>query len=289
MSTKRILILGGNGMLGHALHYYLNQVSGFDVITTVRERKWLPLLQKFGVVKYNIDVTNLETIDQLVENNNFVINAIGIIKQKQDVKRNDFIEINGLLPHRLAAYCQARGARLIHISSDCVFTGDRGNYSEDDVPDASDDYGYSKAVGEVRYCNHLTLRTSIIGPELKTTFGLLEWFLKTDDSPVRGFSQAIWSGVTTSELSRVIIEIIQTHPQLKGLYNIGLKTPVNKFDLLKIINQEYKLGKEIVEYDAVRIDRSLDTSQFRNFSSISISPIKEQLQHCKELRNIMNQ
>lgn len=192
-----------------------------------------------------------------------VINCVGIIKQLPTA--NDPIPsltINALLPHRLAVLARVAGARLIHISTDCVFSGRKGNYTEADVSDAEDLYGRTKFLGEVSGEGVLTLRTSIIGRELGTASGLVEWFLSQAGRRVRGFRRAIYSGFTTLELARIMARLIDDWPELSGLWQVSAE-PINKFDLLCMLREAYGVAVEIEPDDGVDIDRSLDSRRFR--------------------------
>jgi dTDP-4-dehydrorhamnose reductase len=193
-----------------------------------------------------------------------VINAVGVVKQLQSASDPvTAITLNSLLPHRIAALCGPSGARLIHISTDCVFTGARGNYGESDVPDARDLYGRSKLLGEIVDCRRaLTLRTSIIGPELAALgHGLLAWFLAQGE-PVKGFRRAIFSGLPTVEVARFVQHFVLPRADLWGLYHLA-SAPINKFDLLGLIAQAYGHSISIAPDDALVIDRSLDGSRLQ--------------------------
>jgi dTDP-4-dehydrorhamnose reductase len=165
----------------------------------------------------------------------------------------------------LANMCQAVKARMIHISTDCVFAGTSGMYLESDVSDAIDLYGRTKYLGEVNYPPALTIRTSIIGRELQTTSGLIEWFLSNRDSTVKGFQKAIYTGFTTIALADVIANIIDNHPELAGLYQVSSE-PINKHDLLTLIKEKFGLSCVIEPETETCIDRSLDSSRFRQFT-----------------------
>jgi dTDP-4-dehydrorhamnose reductase len=191
-----------------------------------------------------------------------VINGVGIVKQLAEADDALLtLPINALLPHRLARLCDVAGARLVHISTDCVFSGTKGNYVESDPPDAQDLYGRSKLLGEVNYPNAVTLRTSIIGHELAVGHGLVGWFLAQQKS-VKGYRRAVFSGLPTCELARVIRDFVLPRPELRGVYHLSA-APINKFDLLTLVGRTYGKDIEIVADDAVRIDRSLDSSRFR--------------------------
>jgi dTDP-4-dehydrorhamnose reductase len=190
-----------------------------------------------------------------------VINCIGLVKQLADA--NDpliVVPINTLLPHRLAALCADAGARLVHISTDCVFSGSRGNYREEDFADAKDLYGRSKLLGEVDYPHAVTLRTSIIGHELSSQHGLIGWFL-AQEGTVKGFRKAVFSGLPTMELARVIRDFVIPQPELHGVYHVA-SAPIDKFSLLKLVAETYRKQIEIIPDDTLVIDRSLDSARF---------------------------
>ncbi len=261
----RILILGGDGMLGHRLMLHLS--ARHDVTCTLRQNMAAyaryPMFNRqnsvFGVSAESPD----RLLDVLGENRpDAVVNCIGIVKQRTAAKEViPSVEINTLLPQRLALMCGLLGARLIHLSTDCVFSGRKGNYSEGDVPDAYDVYGRSKALGEVAGAGCLTLRTSIIGRELGRSGSLLEWFL-AQDGVVRGFTKAIFTGFTTIELSDIIERLLVEHPQASGMYHVS-SDPISKYDLLMLIKAKLGLATQIVPDHSFECDRSLDSSIFR--------------------------
>ena len=253
-------------MLGHKLWQALR--DDLDTFVTVRG-------DFDGYRRYDLfdrartfpgtDATDLDAITRVIAiiAPDVVVNCIGIIKQvsaAQDPLTS--IAINSLFPHRLANVCRAARARLVHISTDCVFSGRKGNYQEGDVSDAEDLYGRSKFLGEISTPGCLTLRTSIIGRELRSTTGLVEWFLASRGGAVAGYTGAIFSGLTTLELSRLIREIITRHQQLSGLYHVSVD-PIRKLDLLRLLNDTYRTQTEIRPDENVQIDRSLDSSRFR--------------------------
>jgi dTDP-4-dehydrorhamnose reductase len=194
---------------------------------------------------------------------NVVINAVGIVKQRSTADEAiPSLEINALLPHRLAVLCKAVGARLVHMSTDCVFSGRKGRYRETDPSDAEDLYGRTKYLGEVQEPNCVTLRTSMIGPELSRKTGLLEWFL-AQRGTIRGYRNAIFSGFTTIELARIIEMLLARFPEASGLYHVST-APISKFDLLNLLKQRLDLAVEITPFDDFRCDRSLDSSRFQS-------------------------
>lgn len=194
-----------------------------------------------------------------------VVNAVGAIKQKDlAAAADETFYLNGVLPH--AAALGAGGARVVHVSTDCVYRGDRGGYREAEPPDAEDLYGRSKAVGELAYGPHLTLRTSIIGFETGGHLGLLSWFLSQPrGSTLRGFTHALYSGLPTVTLSRTIHALLRRDPPLAGLYHVA-SDPIDKYTLLSRVNEALGLGHTLVPDDTLRIDRTLDDGRFRRAS-----------------------
>lgn len=261
----RILILGGDGMLGHQLLAYLR--PRHDVKVTLRQD--IAAYRQYGLFDYGnsiagIDIRSLERLVEVIADfrPEAVINAVGIVKQRSDAKESiPSLEINALLPHRLAVLCKGIGARLIHLSTDCVFSGKKGNYLESDPSDAEDLYGKTKFLGEVHETNSLTLRTSIIGRELSRHTSLLDWFL-AQTGTVKGFTKAIYTGFTTLEMSRVIEKMLLEYPDASGVYQVS-SDPINKFELLLLIREKLGLNIEIIPDDVFCCDRSLDSSRFR--------------------------
>jgi dTDP-4-dehydrorhamnose reductase len=261
----KILILGGDGMLGHQLFKLLR--ARHDVKVTLRRE--LPAYGGCGLFSpqnalAGVDVRVSDRLLAVLSefHADAVVNAVGIVKQRPDgldVIPN--LEINALLPHRLALVCRAIGARLIHISTDCVFSGRRGQYREDDTPDPVDIYGHSKLLGEVSQPGVITLRTSIIGCSLYRNASLIDWFLR-QQGRISGYRQAIFSGFTTKEVSRVIAMLLEEHPAASGLYHLS-SSAISKHDLLVRLRDRLGRPIEIVPDDSVRIDRSLDSTRFR--------------------------
>lgn len=256
----RILILGGDGMLGHQLLVQLSKEH--DVKVTVR--KPLDEYAGFDLFDAHNTVDRLDLRDQSGLEKalsqfkpEWVINAAGVIKQRDaasDTLLN--LEINSVLPHRLSALCEAINARLLHFSTDCVFRGDRGQYSEGDIPDAVDVYGRTKYLGEVTAPHCVTLRTSIIGLELHRKTSLIEWFLR-QKGDVKGFTRAVFSGVTTMVLGRLIEHIIRTTPALSGLYHVA-SAPISKYELLSRLSERLARKEvNLVPDDSFHCDRSL--------------------------------
>ncbi len=261
-----VLVLGVSGMLGSAVFRCFLSSTGYTTFGSMRSPTTLPLLPKHlrSRVFTGLDVENSDSLLELFSKvrPNVVINCVGLVKQLAEI--NDpllTLPINAMLPHRLARLCDLVGARLVHVSTDCVFSGVKGHYAESDMPDAQDLYGRSKLLGEVDYANAVTLRTSIIGHELNGAQGLVEWFL-AQHNRVKGYRKAIFSGLPTVELARTIRDHVLTQPHLRGVYHVSA-APINKFDLLVLVAQVYGKKIEIVPDDQVSLDRSLDSSRFR--------------------------
>jgi len=265
---KRVLILGGTGMLGNLLLRYLSLSPEYDVYATARSltglEKHFPedLLGRFR--SDSVDANYFDSVIRALASvqPDIVINCIGIIKQ---LPGSDdpltAITVNAQLPHRISLVSHTAGARLIHISTDCVFDGKKGMYTENDPSNACDLYGRTKFLGEVSYPHCVTLRTSIIGHELKGGYGLLEWFL-AQNQKVRGFRKAIYTGFPTIELARIIRDYVLPNPDLSGMYHVSSE-PISKYDLLHLVAERYGKEIEIEPYDNFVQDRSMDSTIFR--------------------------
>ena len=272
-------------MLGHKLVQILN--GNFDVYATLRGR-YIDY-KKFGIFKpdktfENVSADALEKIKRIITKvkPDVIINAIGIIKQLPDSKNTiEVLLINSIFPHQLAELAGENGARLINISTDCVFDGKKGFYNETDVPNAADLYGKSKNLGEVTEGNCLTIRTSIIGRELETKHSLVEWFLQNEDKMVKGFVNAIYTGFPTIVLAEIIGDIIENHDDLSGLYHISSE-PINKFDLLNLIKDAFQIEKEIEPFQGFEIDRSLDSTKFKLETNFKPQSWKEMIRLMSE-------
>lgn len=274
MKTK-ILILGASGMLGNALLRYFSMNSKFQVFAAVRSDR--SAFNIDGKKKYrlfeNIDARNHRDLIRVFDEAqpHVVVNCAGIVKQLPEACDPLLsIELNSLLPHRLAQICASKSSRLVQISTDCVFSGAGGGYVEADVADASDFYGRSKLLGEVDYPHAITLRTSIIGHELIGARSLINWFL-AQEGRVRGFTKAIFSGLPTIELSRVIEAYVLPNSHLSGLYHLSVD-PISKYDLLTIVRDVYEKEIDIIADESLVIDRSLDSTRFRQATGFSPKP-----------------
>ncbi len=262
----RVLVLGVTGMLGNAVFRVFNADARFEVWGTLRSgaaRSHFPEASH-ARLRTGVDVLDQDSLVAALAaiKPDVVINCVGLIKQLADAKDPlTALPINAMLPHRLAKLCQLVGARLIHVSTDCVFSGSKGGYLESDVSDAEDLYGKSKYIGELTDMPHaVTLRTSIIGHELNSNYALIDWFLSQEGS-VKGFSRAIFSGLPTVELARVMKDFVIPHTQLSGLYHVAA-APIAKLDLLRLVASQYGKQIEIRADDSLVIDRSLNGSRF---------------------------
>ncbi|WP_031437171.1 dTDP-4-dehydrorhamnose reductase family protein [Methylobacter tundripaludum] len=261
----RVLVLGANGMIGSTTFRVLSERHDWDVYGSVRSetaKQFFPA-QLAERLLANVDVTNYDALVDVFARirPEVVINCVGATKHKTD--GNDplmAIPLNALLPHRLARLCEAVNARLVHVSTDCVFSGKQGHYTEEDLPDTDDVYGRSKALGEVDYPNAITLRTSTIGHELQSSYGLLDWFL-TQQGSCKGFKRAIFSGLSSMEFARVIRDIVIPQPSLHGLYHVA-GPAIAKYDLLKLVAKVYGKAIEIIPENEFVIDRSLNADRF---------------------------
>lgn len=273
LPAMRVLILGAGGMLGHKVWQIFR--DRFDCYAAVRTRLPLPLFDGDRVVE-GFEAADFDGVRRLIAEvrPEIVVNCVGVVKQL--AAAHDpiaSITLNSLFPHVAARACAESGARMIHISTDCVFAGLRGSYDEDDLPDATDLYGRSKLLGEVTEAQtgvsvpHLTIRTSIIGRELRTANGLVEWFLANRGGSVRGFTKAIFSGVTTATLAHTLAEVIEHHPGLRGLYHVAA-APISKYDLLVMLNEAISSGVTITPDHSLVIDRSLDAARFQSATGL---------------------
>jgi dTDP-4-dehydrorhamnose reductase len=262
----RILVLGASGMLGNALFRLFSTRTDIEVFGTLRNdssKLFFEESMRTNLIG-GIDVNNFSQLEKTIYEikPDIVINCIGVIKQHCDAQDPLIvIPINSLLPHTICRICSRVGARFIHLSTDCVFTGSKGDYIESDQPDARDLYGLTKFLGEVSAPHAITLRTSIIGHELQGHKSLIDWFL-SQDVAVKGYKRAIFSGLPTVEIGEVILDYVLPNPGISGLYHLS-SDPINKFDLLGLVASAYKKNIEIQEDNSLVIDRSLNSDRFR--------------------------
>ena len=257
-------------MLGHKV--FQAAVRKYPLVTgTLRKRVGdypaggIPEFQSGHLIE-GCDVMDLLSVDAILEQlrPEVVVNCVGVIKQRSASQQAvPSITINSLLPHRIATRLAELGGRLVHISTDCVFDGQRGNYTEEDIPNASDLYGRTKALGEVVSSNSVTLRTSIIGRELTSHQSLLDWFLSRNHSTVPGYVNGWWSGVTSNYLADLILSLVEKHPGLSGLYHVS-SGRISKFALLKLLRDAYGLDVNVEADESSVLDRSLLGAKLEN-------------------------
>ena len=277
----KVLILGATGMLGSSMFNVISEIRKWQVYGTVRSdsaKQYFPSSMQAnllsGIVAEDLDSITRAFIQVKPE---VVINCMGLVKQLKTA--NDPVQIlpiNSLLPHRLVKLCELTGARLVHISTDCVFSGRKGNYKETDVVDAVDLYGKSKYLGEVNCKNAITLRTSIIGHELNSSHGLVEWFLRQNTSCV-GYAKAVFSGIPTVVLAEIIRDVVIPRRSLHGVYHIS-STPITKLDLLRLISKVYGKTIEILVDNSVVVDRSLNSTRFQRKTGYKMPEWNELIQ-----------
>ncbi len=266
-SNYKVLVLGASGMLGNAVFRFFSDSTGFDTYGTIRSRKSLSFFAADlqNQLISDVDVENADNLIAIMHRvkPDLVINCVGLVKQL--AQANDVlssIPINAMLPHRLAGICALIGARLVHMSTDCVFSGAKGNYQESDFPDCYDLYGRSKLIGEVDYENAVTLRTSIIGHEIFGSRSLVDWFL-SQNGQVKGFTKTIFSGLPTVEVARIIRDFVVPNVELRGLYHLS-SNPISKYDLLSLIADCYGKNISILPDPSLVLDRSLNSERFRS-------------------------
>ena len=263
----KVLILGAGGMLGNAVIRVMCENQHLEVFGTIRSNN-VPKIFSTEIAKKIItgfDVTYRDSLVKLFADikPDVVINCVGLVKQLAEVDDPLIaLPINAILPHQLANLCRLTEARLVHISTDCVFSGTKGNYKETDTPDATDLYGKSKYIGELNDTHTITLRVSIIGHELQSAHGLIDWFLAQQGS-CKGFNQAVFSGLPTTVLAAIIRDIVLPKPELSGVYHVAAK-PISKYDLLSLVAKVYGKAINIIPDDQLVIDRSLNADRFKS-------------------------
>jgi dTDP-4-dehydrorhamnose reductase len=249
-TKMKVLILGAGGMAGHMLHTYFKQNTSFEIFTAARN--------KINADTIEFDAFDEASIKNAVEKckSDVVINAVGLLVKEANTNPKNAVYVNAYLPFLLSQITAANNAYTIHLSTDCVFSGKKGGYVKDDAKDAKDFYGQSKALGELINENDLTIRTSIIGPEIKRNgTGLMDWYLKTNGQ-ISGYSKVYWSGITTLELAKVIVKAINYKE--KGLVQISNNDKISKFDLLQLIGKSFNKNiADILQEDKIGQDKSL--------------------------------
>ena len=246
----KILILGSTGMLGNEVTKYFLRNNKYEVVTTYRDESL-----KFPGASIKFDVLN-DSLDKLSNDVDYVINCIGIIKPFMKESKLNAIKINSVFPNELARWCNKNNIKLIHITTDCVYSGSKGKYIESDLHDALDDYGKSKSLGE---CSNeaMVIRTSIIGEEIHKDASLVSWAKSQKGKEVEGYSTHFWNGITTKEFAKVCAKIIQNDWYEKGIFHIFAKDDVTKYDMLKYFDEKYNLNLTIKKTMPDKIDRTL--------------------------------
>jgi dTDP-4-dehydrorhamnose reductase len=271
---QTVLVIGASGMLGHMLVRVLSLHHRVIGTTSNSYDKLSPLARILDKNNWidQVDVRNLSTVERAIcaANPDVIINCVGLIKQKMDTKNNsDAIQINSLFPHQLAEICLRFDARLIHFSTDCVFQGTPGLKRITDSPNATDLYGLSKFLGELTNWPCITLRTSIVGRQLIGTESLVEWAISQRGMTVSGYKNAIYTGITTKQLSQIVKNLIENFPNLSGLYQVA-SSPISKFELLSKLNCLMNLNLNIEPETEFHCDRSLDNTEFNVSTNIDI-------------------
>lgn len=287
----KIIILGADGMLGHRLCLEMVKERNFEVHATTRTGSWNEnVLREFPDLKLirihpSGDIRSEENLDKVITNAKprVLINAIGVIKQRKNENQIlDCIDLNARFPHLLENRCKKKSIRLIHFSTDCVFSGKKGNYNEEDFKDAVDIYGKSKSFGEVDGENSLTLRTSIVGWELKGYCGLFEWFSRQRGKRVPGYKKAIYNGVTTTALARLVAKILIEHTDLNGIFQVS-SNPISKYDLLSQLKEMMEWSDiEILSDESFVCDRTLSNNFFQKTTQWIAPSWSEMLQELKK-------
>ncbi|RRJ88486.1 dTDP-4-dehydrorhamnose reductase family protein [Flavobacterium macacae] len=280
---KKILVIGIKGMAGHVIYNYLHKNENYDVFGIARnigENK----------KKFSLDVSDTVKLKKIITDNqfDFVINCIGILNKDAEDHPSKAIWFNSYFPHFLEEITKESETKVIHISTDCVFNGKKGQYREDDFKDGDGFYAQSKALGEIRNNKDITIRTSIIGPELnKNGIGLFDWFMN-QSGEVNGYTSAFWSGVTTFELAKAIEYVIEN--PLSGLVHLTNGTAINKYDLITIFKEIWnKDNIKIKPYTGKVVDKSLVKSEVLNYKVPSYKKmLEEQKEWMTEYSSIYN-
>jgi dTDP-4-dehydrorhamnose reductase len=267
MLKKKIMIIGSTGMLGSQITRYFYKTKKYNIICIIRNKKKFNLLKikndKLNIIICNL--VNIKKLEKLIKKNkpDYLINCVGMVKQIMNSSNRKLTYfLNVIIPKRLSKLALSQNFKLIHFSTDCVFSGTKGNYSEKNKPDCKDFYGITKLKGEVKSNNTINLRTSIIGHELNTKVGLLEWFMDSKKK-VYGFKKAVFSGLTTLEIAKFLdVYIIKKDTIKSGLFHLSSK-PINKFSLLKLISKIYNKNILITPETSNKCDRSLNSNKLK--------------------------
>jgi len=266
----KVLVLGAGGLIGHKLFQVIGE--DLDTYAALHHSSAHPLFSGANVFN-NVDVLEFDKLTQLISDNQIdvILNCVGITKRNSDINNLEMaIATNALFPHRLANWAKTNNKRVIQFSTDCVFDGSIGNYSEDSATTGPDIYGKTKALGEIDYAHSLTIRSSFIGRELKAKTELLEWALSCKGQKIRGFDKAFYSGVSTIWMARTIKSIITDHKDLSGLWQLATETPISKLDLLNQVNKSFELEMEIETDSSFETMPTLNGAKLKKAMSLNI-------------------
>lgn len=256
---KKVVILGAAGLIGHQVYFHLAANANYEVYNFSHSRK----IADDTVL---LDARNQHLLEKTISDvaPDVIVNCMGVLIEESNRHPESAVFLNAYMPLRLRIIADRLGAKLVHVSTDCVFSGKRGPYSECDVKDAEDIYGRAKALGEVTASPHVTLRTSVVGPEVKEGQELFHWFMRQKGT-IKGFTKSLWSGVTTPELARAVEWAIKDN--IQGIYHITNGSPISKFDLLQLFRKHTQKNIEIEAVEGRVTNKSLkDTRQERNYT-----------------------
>ncbi len=281
--------MGAAGMLGHRAYLELKKHWPKSTYATIRKAR--SHYTSFNLFQENVfdrfDVSDWPKTERFLDElrPDVIVNAIGITIRKEEIKDlNRALETNSLFPHRLLKWAQRNDSKVIHFSTDCVFSGEEGSYTESSNPSATDTYGRTKFLGEITDYHGLTLRFSAIGREIESHTELLEWFL-SQKGQVKGFSKAIYSGVTTKVIAEELVKIIKLHPELHGIFQLS-SSPISKYDLLCLIKKKYNLLTEILPYEGYVSDKSLVCEKYKRLTGYEVSTWEEMISSLVEDREV---
>lgn len=255
---KKVLILGATGLIGHQVYYYLKERGDYEVVAMGHTRK-------LNHETIQLDARNEELfIEKIIEiTPDIIVNCMGILISEANKNPEQAIFLNAYIPHRLKRVVDDLGAKLVQISTDCVFSGKDGGYTETDIKDADDIYGRAKGLGEITDAPHVTLRTSVVGPEIKDGEELFHWFMQQQRT-IQGYTKSLWSGVTTLELAKAVVWAIDS--DIHGLYHVTNGQSINKHELLLLFKKYTNKAIEIDKVDGRKTDKSfIDTQQQRDY------------------------
>lgn len=270
----KVMLLGSTGMAGSMIESYFNKYTNHQVLPVHRNK-----LLSYGVVCDALDNADVSKLINLIKvyNPDVVINCIGLLVKESNDSIEKALLINSLFPHKIALACTANNIRFIHISTDCVFDGIDGPYNENSVTTETNKYGKSKAIGEIRDGNCLTIRTSIIGPDLdKNGTGLFNWVINQKNA-INGYTKVMWNGITTLELAKQINTIIVDYPYLRGLYHLTTDEAISKYELLSLINATYNLKLNVMKELGTVSNKCLTNNRKAEYNP-SIPPLNQQIE-----------